>query len=178
MNNGFNIEKTDLDVSKVSCQHPIDPSDNAFHRRLSDDVNKLVAVGNTQCHTPTCYKYKGKAKGCHFGFPWDLVTESAIKDNEILLKRTSPVINNFNPATMTCLGSNHDIKFIPSGKDDKACSFYMTDYATKASLSSHQMFPLIAASLMKITFPDKNLVNRSKIMITKCLNRITTETEM
>ena len=50
---GFNIEKTDLDVLKVLCQRPIDPSDNAFQHRLSDDVNKLVAVANTHGHTHT-----------------------------------------------------------------------------------------------------------------------------
>ena len=40
LNNGFNVGKTDLDVSKVSCQRPINLSDNVIQHRLSDDVNK------------------------------------------------------------------------------------------------------------------------------------------
>ena len=83
---------------------------------------------------------------------------------------------------MTCVRSNHDNKFIPSGTDGKSCAFYMTDYATKSSLSSHQMVPLIAASMKKIESSnsklDDDVVLRSKSLITKCLNRITTETEM
>ena len=113
--------------------------------------------------------------------PREVVTESQIKDNEIILKRSHPNINNYNPAIMTCIRSNHDVKFIASGKDGKACAFYMTDYATKSSLSSHQMFPLIAASLKKLDTSSgitTDIIDRSKMMITKCLNRITTEQEM
>ena len=81
---------------------------------------------------------------------------------------------------MTSVQSNHDIKFIPSGKDGISCVFYMTDYATKSQLSTHQMVPLIAASkrVVQATNTNQNLVERSKALITKCLNRITTETEI
>ena len=77
--------------------------------------------------------------------------------------------------------TNQDIKFIPSGKDSKACTFYMTDFVTKWSLSTHQMLPLIVASVKKMdatTAITENSAERSKKMITKCLNRITTETEI
>ena len=98
------------------------------------------------------------------------------------MKRTSTIINNYNPILMTCVRSNHDIKFISSGKNGKSCAFYMTNYATKSSLSSHQMVPLIAASMKKIESSnsklDDDVVLRSKSLITKCLNRIATETEM
>ena len=50
----------------------------------------------------------------------------------------------------------------------------MTDYATKSQLSTHQMVPLI----VQATNTNQNLVERSKALITKCLNRITTETEI
>jgi len=81
---------------------------------------------------------------------------------------------------MTSIRSNHDIKFIPSGKDGKSCVFYMTDYATKSQLSTHQMLPLIAASkkVVQSCNAQDDLVKRSKSLITKCLNRITTETEI
>ena len=81
---------------------------------------------------------------------------------------------------MTCVRSNHDIKFIPSGKDGKNVAFYVTDYATKSELSTHQMVPLIAASKKQVDASNTydNMTVRSKALITKCLNRITTETEI
>ncbi|XP_066924965.1 uncharacterized protein [Clytia hemisphaerica] len=117
---------------------------------------------------------------CRFGFPRDLYPETVVTENEIHMKRTSPIINNFNPIIMTCIRSNHDIKFIPTGKDGKACVFYMTDYATKSQLSTHQMLPLIAASQKKMDAANVpgDSVSRSKMLITKCLNRITTEVEI
>ena len=176
----FDAESTNIDVSEVSCKRPVDPTEEEFESKLAEDVNKLVTVANTHRHSFTCNKYR-KVKECRFGFPREILLESEIKENEIFLKRTNPVINNYNPIVMTCMRCNQDIKFIPSGKDGKACAFYMTDYSTKSSLSCHQMIPLIAASIKKIDSPNSNLqdlVKRSKIMITKCLNRITTETEM
>ena len=83
---------------------------------------------------------------------------------------------------MTCVRSNHDIKFIPSGKDGKNIAFYVTNYATKSQLSTYQMVPLIAASKKRLDEDESHASNsvqsRSKAMITKCLNKITTETEV
>ena len=92
------------------------------------------------------------------------------------------MINNYNPAMMTCIRSNHDIKFILSGKDGKNIAFYVTNYATKSQLSSHNMVPLIALSKERLdqdtTIVSSDVNARAKAMITKCLNRITTETEI
>ena len=170
----------DVNVPEVSCKGPVNPAADDFHTKLAEDVNKLVKMANTHRHTFTCYKYKNVDQ-CRFGFPRELYPDTFIKEDEIFLKRTSPVINNYNPILVTCVRSNHDIKFIPSSKDGKSCAFCMTDYATKSSLSSHQMAPLIAASMKKIESSNSKLddvVLRSKSLITKCLNRITTETEM
>ena len=138
-----------------------------------------MKVANTHSCRDTCYKYR-KKKECRFGFPRDIVPKSVIDDNIITLKRTSENINNYNPVIMTCVRSNHDIKFIPSGKDGKNVAFYVTDYATKSQLSTHQMVPLIAASKKKVdaSNANDNMTVRSKALITKCLNRITTETEI
>jgi len=169
----------EVDVSEVSSQRPIDPSLENFEQRLNDDVNKLVKVANAHRHSFTCYKYR-KTRECRFGFPRELHPETFISEDEIKMKRTNASINNFNPIVMTSVRSNHDIKFIPSGKDGKACVFYMTDYATKSQLSTHQMLPLIAASkkVIESSQVDPNIIQRSKQLITKCLNRITTEVEI
>ena len=174
----------DLDVSDVSCKNPVNPNDydnhNDFKEALNLDVNQLVKVANTHSCRGTCYKYRTN-KECRFGYPRDLVPETVFTDeNTISMKRTNTMINNFNPPTMTCVRSNHDIKFVPSGKDGKNIAFYVSDYATKSQLSTHQILPLIVASRQQVDLSNANDDRsvRSKAMITKCLNRITTETEI
>ena len=173
----INFDHSSLEASTVSYRRPVPPEN--FGRDLVEDVNSLVAVANTHRHTHTCYKY-GKSKECRFGFPRPLVEESSVDNDEILIRRTSPIINNYNPYFMTCLRCNHDLKFIPSGRDGRSCAFYMTNYTTKDSLSSHQVFPLMASSMKQVDLQSDMLdaQRRSKMMLTKMLNRITTETEL
>ena len=107
----------------------------------------------------------------------ELVPQSMMKDDQIHLKRSHPNINNFHPVVMTSMRCNHDVKFIPSCKDNKALVFYVTDHGTKSQL--HHMLQLIAASKKSIDVYhcSEDTVQRSKQFITKCMNRVTTETE-
>ena len=81
---------------------------------------------------------------------------------------------------MTCIRSNHDIKFVPSGKDGYNIAFYVSEYQTKAQISTHQIIPLISASKKQVdvTYNEENVSARAKMLINKCLNRILTETEI
>ena len=171
----------EINVSEVSCKHPVHPDDANFNSKFKDDVNKLVKVANTHSCRSTCYKYR-KTNECRFEFPRELVSKGTIEDGKIKLTRTNEMINNYNPCVMTCIRSNHDVKFIPSGKDGRNIAFYVTNYATKSQLSTHNMVPLIAASKKRLDADPSNTSNsvhtRAKAMITKCLNRITTETEI
>ena len=108
------------------------------------------------------------------------IPESKVEDGVIKLKRTNEMVNNYNPIMMTAIRSNHDIKFIPSGKDGYNIAFYVTDYATKSQLSTHQIVPLVSSSKKKVdqSNANDNALVRTKALITKCLNRITTETEI
>ena len=172
-----------LDVSEVSCKYPVNPdkTNRNFDQELIDDVNELVTVANTHKCRSSCYKYS-KKKECRHDYPRELVSESVIEGNDIKLERTDPMINNFNPYVMTCIRSNHDIKFIPSGKDGKNIAFYVTNYATKSQQSMHQMIPLIAASKKRldaeISNTTQSLKSRTQALITKCLNRTTTDVEL
>ena len=94
----------------------------------------------------TPYSYAGMASRIHVTLKtgikigrWglqELYPETVITEEEILLKRTSQNINNYNPLFMTCIRSNHDIKFIPSGKDGKACAFN-TDNTNSNTIQTH-----------------------------------------
>jgi hypothetical protein len=171
----------DLNVSEVSCKPPVNPKEHDFARKLKDDVNKLVKVANMHSCRGTCFKY-GKTKKCRFEYPRELIAESKIEENKIKLKRTHEMVNNYNPLLMTCIRSNHDIKFIPSGKDGKDIAFYVSNYATKSSLSTYEMVPMMAASKKRLDadplHATRDNVSKSKAMITKCLNKITTHTEI
>ena len=168
-----------VDVSAASFKTPFDPTDNDYQNALITDVNCLVKVANMYQHSFSCYKYR-KSKDCRFNFPRELVPQSMIKDDQIHLKRSNPNINNFNPIVMTSMRCNHDVKFIPSGKDSKALVFYITEYTTKSQLSIHHMLSLIATSKRSVDVYhcSEDTVQRSKQFITKCMNRITTETEI
>ena len=168
----------DLDVSEVSFKYPIELDDPQF----SNDVNELVTVANTHSCRATCYKYRKAKDQCRFEYPREIVQNTEIEGNKIKLKRTNEMINNYNPAVMTCIRSNHDVKFVPGSKDGKNIAFYATNYATKDQLSTHNMVPLIAASKQRVdedtTMASNSMDSRAKAMITKCLNKITTETEL
>ena len=168
-----------VDVSTASFKTPVVLTDNDYQNALITDVNCLVKVAKMHQHSFSCYKYR-KSKDCRFNFPRELVLQSMIKDDQIHLKRSHPNINNFNPIVMTSMRCNHDVKFIPSGKDSKALVFYITDYATKPQLSIHHMLLLIAASKksVDVCHCSEDTVQRSKQFTTKCMNRITTETEI
>ena len=126
----------DVDVSEISCKYPVSPED---YDAFVEDVNRLVKVANLHGCRFTCYKYR-TTEECRFEFLRELVPETFITDEFIIkMKRTHPMINNYNPPTMTCVRSNHDVKFIPSGKDGKNIAFYVCDYATKSQLSFNQM---------------------------------------
>ena len=81
---------------------------------------------------------------------------------------------------MTCLRSNHDIKFVPSGKDGYNIAFYVSEYQTKAQIATHQILPLIsvAKKQVDITNATDDATVRAKAFINKCLNRILPETEV
>ena len=70
----------------------------------TEDVNDLVTVANTHKCRSTCYKYRNNKDECRFGYPREIVPETAkTEENTIQLKRTSDKINNYNPYLMTCL---------------------------------------------------------------------------
>ena len=58
----IDIADEDLNVSEVSCKHPINPDDHVnstdFEEKLNEDVYKLVKVANTHSCRHTCYQYR------------------------------------------------------------------------------------------------------------------------
>ncbi|KAJ7084457.1 hypothetical protein B0H15DRAFT_923743 [Mycena belliarum] len=55
----------------------------------------------------------------------------------IILRRLHPRINNYNELVIFLLRCNMDIKYVGSGEAAKALVYYVTDYITKGTLSTH-----------------------------------------
>ncbi|KAI0735617.1 hypothetical protein C8Q76DRAFT_576239, partial [Earliella scabrosa] len=112
-------------------------------------VNDLVKAYNWHKHKATCFKYttpgsvpkqpKDQDEQCRMRIDGS-VRPHTVLDTEtgsILLRRFHPRIANFNDLVIFLMKSNMDIKFIGSGEAAKALIYYITDYITKASVSTH-----------------------------------------
>ena len=84
--------------------------------------------------------------------PRKLVSVSAInpETGHITMRRSDPMINNFNEYLIAACRSNMDIKFIWTGNDAKALVYYITDYVTKMSLSFHDTYALVQKVLHQL----------------------------
>jgi hypothetical protein len=111
-------------------------------------ISNLIAINrNMHTHNPTCYKYsRGKRGKCRFGAPWPLHDLSTInEDGILLLKRSHPAINNWNPIIAATMKCNHDISFIPTNSEFLSLMYYITDYATKQEQPFYHTVALAAA---------------------------------
>jgi len=117
--------------------------------------------------------------------PRKLVPVSMIDPDtgHISMRRSDPMINNFNEYLIAACRSNMDIKFIWSGNDAKALVYYITDYVTKMSLSFHDTFALVQKSITSL----KNLsdqtdresaTERSRKLVLRCYNALASQQEL
>ncbi|KIM36872.1 hypothetical protein M413DRAFT_77609, partial [Hebeloma cylindrosporum] len=75
-------------------------------------------------------------------FPRDIYPESKVdqEDGHIFMKKLEPWINTYSPALTYLLRCNTDASSMMSGTSIKAVISYVTDYVTKPSLKTHQIF--------------------------------------
>ncbi|KAJ6470898.1 hypothetical protein C8R45DRAFT_765112, partial [Mycena sanguinolenta] len=121
-----------------------DLSHTEFEKSFQETIEDLVKLFNWHDHKPTCWKKlaKGEPKtdgNCRMGIdgstnPFTFVDPET---ESIMLRRLHPRINNYNELIIFLLRCNMDIKYIGSGKAAKALVYYVTDYITKSTLSTH-----------------------------------------
>ncbi|CAF1428363.1 unnamed protein product [Adineta ricciae] len=104
---------------------------------------------------------------------------------DIRMRRSHPMINNYNEYFISACRSNMDIKFIWTGSDAKALVYYITDYVTKSRLSFHDTFSLIqkktVASLGDISNQvdnTDNAIERSRKFVLRCYNTLASQQEL
>jgi hypothetical protein len=117
--------------------------------------------------------------------PRKLVPASTIDPDtgSISMRRSDPLINNFNEYLIAASRSNMDIKFIWSGNDAKALVYYITDYVTKMSLSFHDTLALVQksiTSMMNLSHEtDKtNVIEKSRKLVLRCYNTLASQQEL
>ncbi|KAH9889758.1 hypothetical protein C8Q73DRAFT_747544 [Cubamyces lactineus] len=119
-------------------------SADEFDNQYAVFVNEQVKAFNWHEHTDTCWKYlkRGDRRDdAHCRMRIDGGTEPATRIDEetgaIVIRRLHPRIACYNDVVMFLVKANMDIKHIGSGEAAKALLYYVTDYITKASLSTH-----------------------------------------
>lgn len=172
------------------CSFAPNPSSPNFSSRFRADVVQLVETGNTHRHSGTCYKYcktngGGKKKPCRLRLPRKLVPVSTIDPDtgHISMRRSHPMINNFNEYIIAACRSNMDIKFIWTGSDAKALVYYITDYVTKMSLSFHDTLSLVQKCITSIVDPShqtnqQNAIEKSRKLVLRCYNTLASQQEL
>jgi hypothetical protein len=175
-----------------ACLFAPNPSSPNFPSRFRRDVVQLVETGNTHKHTDTCYKYcktnrdpTKMCRICRMRMPRKLVPVSTIDPDtgHISMRRSHPMINNFNEYLIAACRSNMDIKFIWTGSDAKALVYYITDYVTKMSLSFHDTLSLVQKCITSIVDPchqtnQQNAIEKSRKLVLRCYNALASQQEL
>ncbi|CAF3451071.1 unnamed protein product, partial [Rotaria sp. Silwood2] len=97
-----------------ACLPTPNPSSHNFTSRFRADVVQLVETSNIHKHSDTCYKYwnasRGEKKSCRIRMPRKLVPVSTIDPDtgHISMRRSDPMINNFNECLIAACRSNMD----------------------------------------------------------------------
>ena len=172
-----------------ACLFAPNPSSPNFLSRFRADVVQLVETNNIHKHSDTCYKYckanRDGKRSCRMRMPRKLVPASTIDPDtgHISMRRSDPMINNFNEYIAAACRSNMDIKFIWTGSDAKALVYYITDYVTKMSLSFHDTLSLVQKCITSIMDPsgqknNQNVIERSRKLVLRCYNALASQQEL
>ena len=164
----------------LTPENPCSAFATAIHGNSLSTISPVVdrIVRETNMHAPshnaTCFKYNHSS--CRFNFPRDLLSATYInpETREVVPKRTNAWLNPYNKAVSYVFRCNHDLKYIPSSQDSKALIYYLTEYATKSELSSHELLALLAAAytdfdVMKQSLRSEDLHKR---LLVRCINKI------
>lgn len=172
-----------------ACQSTPNPLSPDFATRFRADIIQLVETSNIHKHSDTCYKYwkanRDNKKRCRMRMPRKLIPVSTIDPDtgNIFMRRSHPMINNFNEYLIAACRSNMDIKFIWSGNDAKALVYYITDYVTKMSLSFHDTLTLVQKSMTSMldsSHPTnkEDALEKSRKLVLRCYNTLASQQEL
>ena len=147
-----------------------------------DTERKLVrAVQVHQCSMAACLVMKKNRLQCKRRAPFELSPRDWIdEDGSWGPKRTYAYINNWNPAILHCVRSNHDVKLISNGTETKDLAFYITNYVAKKQRESSNVSALFAKRIAFHKKQEKYTVDvtaLNKRLLQRCANTLSREQE-
>ncbi|CAF4375733.1 unnamed protein product, partial [Rotaria magnacalcarata] len=183
-----NIEKHNRTSISICSPIPL-PTDSNFEEQKRIAVRTLASENQVHRHTSTCYKNTRITTTdnppCRLRYPKQIYDDTMIDADtgEIRMKRSHPMINNFNEWLLLACRCNIDIKFIWSGSDTKALVYYISDYITKKNLSFHDCNALIYNAVenfekneSRINYTDA--LDKSRRFILRCFNTLAFQQEI
>jgi hypothetical protein len=173
-----------IDKLFASMLRTPDPSWMNFVEKWKEDIQQLVCQSNVHKHTSTCFKYSKSTdcKICRMRMPREMFPMTIIdpESGEIRMRRSHPMINNFNQSIICVCRCNMDIKFIWSGTDAKALVYYCTDYITKTNLSFHDTYSLVQKAIEpnNNNVITENSVDKARMLVLRCYNSLASQQEL
>lgn len=165
----------------VSYSRPTDP--RTEDRETRERSQKILArtLQLHACSLNNCIKFVRGKMTCKRRAPFPTSKTEWINElGEWGPKRTSAMLNAWNPAILSSVRANNDIKLITNGRLTAKLTFYITSYATKKQKNSSNVTALLAKDLafhkkLERKNTDVRLVN--KRLIQRCANSLTKHRE-
>ena len=166
----------------VSYSRPVDPLSTDYTNKAKESEQEIASsVQVHQCRKDAClYLNKGHWV-CKRRAPFELSSKDYIEEDGMWgPRRLFPYFNTWNPAILSCVRANHDIKLITNGADTKDITWYITNYATKKQGHSFNASALLVRRLAHHTVSEKentNFSDANKKLLSQCANTLTCEQE-
>jgi Helitron helicase-like domain at N-terminus len=166
----------------MSYSRPVDPRQLQYTYMKEDAERKLVrAVQVHQCSMAACLVMKKNRLQCKRRAPFELSPRDWIdEDGSWGPKRTYAYINNWNPAILHSVRSNHDVKLISNGTETKDLAFYITNYVAKKQRESSNVSALFAKRIAFHKKQEKYTVDVTALnrrLLQRCANTLSREQE-
>ncbi|RDB16871.1 ATP-dependent DNA helicase PIF1 [Hypsizygus marmoreus] len=165
-------------LPEISYARPVDPRGPEFDRLNGEREHQLArAVQVHVCEVGRCRSVVGNYLVCKRRAPFPLSTSDWIsEDGEWGPRRIAGCVNNFCPALMNVLRSNHDIKLIISSGDAKRITWYITRYATKKQMVSTNASAVLAKDVAYHRADEKkktkDILESNKRLLQRCANTL------
>ena len=163
--------------------HPVLRRRPKFDSNTHEYTEYMVdLINECQYHThgPTCLKGTKNSRpndaNCRLRIDGTMHNETTFQD-EILLRRWHPRLNEFNELMVYCLQCNMDIAYVGSGEIAHALIYYVTNYVTKGNTPLHEGFAALRVALESLAKTPVDAVNDRSALI-KCLNQMIGRTEV
>ncbi|RXW18749.1 hypothetical protein EST38_g7115 [Candolleomyces aberdarensis] len=148
-----------------------------------DNADSAIANKSTPRQHLTGKGCINKHGVCTARFPRTLfdATEVDRKTGHISLKKHEPMINNVTPTVSYAFRCNTDTTCLGSGTAVNSTAGYVTDYITKGTLKTHQIFSAmynVFSNNSDVLSDDSQQLNGARKMILKVVNSLSAKMEI